>query len=106
MIHEQIMIPEQAMLFFSLALFSIGVFGVLVRRNFIFILISFEIMLNGVVVLFVAASSYHNNSDGQIMYLLVLTLAASEAAVGLGLVIQMYRRTHTLDVDQLSSMKG
>jgi len=100
------MITEESVLFFSIALFSIGVFGVLVRRNLLFILISIELMLNAVAVLFVAASSFHNNSDGQIMYLLILTLAASEVAVGLGLVIQMYRRSKTLDVDQLSSMKG
>ena len=106
MINGEVMIPTQAMLFFSLALFSIGVFGVLVRRNLIFLLISIEVMLNAVAVLFVAASSQHGNSDGQIMYLLILTLAASEVAVGLGLVIQLYRRTQTLDVDQLSSMKG
>jgi len=100
------MIPQEFVLFFSLALFCIGVFGVLVRRNLLFILISIEIMLNAVAVLFVAASHYHNSGDGQIMYLLILTLAASEVAVGLGLLIQMYRRTHTLDVDRLSSMKG
>jgi len=99
------MIPEEYLLFFSIALFSIGVFGVLVRRNLLFILISIEIMLNAVAVLFVAGSHYHNSGDGQIMYLLILTLAASEVAVGLGLLIQMYRRMHTLDVDRLSSMK-
>jgi len=89
---------------FSLALFSIGVYGVLVRRNLVFILISIEIMLNAVIVLFIAGSSFHNNADGQIMYLLVLTLAASEVAIGLGLLIHMYRRLHTLDVDQLSKL--
>jgi len=98
------MISAEQLLLVSLALFVIGVFGVLVRRNLLFILISIEIMLNAVAVLFVAAGSYHNNSDGQIMYLLILTLAASEVAVGLGLVIQMYRRTLSLDVDRLSNM--
>lgn len=99
------MIAEEHVLIFSIALFCIGVFGLLVRRNLLFILISIEIMLNAVAVLFVAASHYHNDSNGQVMYLLILTLAASEVAVGLGLVIQMYRRLHTLDVDQLSNMK-
>ncbi|OUS39709.1 NADH-quinone oxidoreductase subunit K ['Osedax' symbiont bacterium Rs2_46_30_T18] len=98
------MIPLEHLLFFSIVLFVIGVFGILVRRNLLFILISIEIMLNAVAVLFVAAGNYHNNADGQIMYLLILTLAASEVAVGLGLVIQMYRRTLSLDVDQLTSM--
>jgi len=99
------MISPEQLLLVSLVLFVIGVFGVLVRRNLLFILISIEIMLNAVALLFVAAGSYHNNSDGQIMYLLILTLAASEVAVGLGLVIQMYRRTLSLDVDRLSNMR-
>ncbi len=100
------MIAPEYIVCFSLALFSIGVYGVLVRRNLVFILVSIEIMLNAVAVIFVAASAYHNNSDGQIMYLLVLTLAASEVAIGLSLLIHMHRRRHTLDVDQLSSMRG
>ncbi len=100
------MIIPEYIVFFSLMLFSIGVYGVLVRRNLVFMLISIEIMLNAVAVIFVAASSYHGASDGQIMYLLILTLAASEVAIGLGLLIHMYRRRHTLDVDQLSSMRG
>ncbi len=100
------MIAPEYIVCFSLGLFSIGVYGVLVRRNLVFILVSVEIMLNAVAVIFVAASGYHNNSDGQIMYLLILTLAASEVAIGLGLLIHMHRRRHTLDVDQLSSMRG
>ncbi len=100
------MIIPEYIVFFSLMLFIIGVYGVLVRRNLVFMLISIEIMLNAVAVIFVAASSYHGASDGQIMYLLILTLAASEVAIGLSLLIHMYRRRHTLDVDQLSSMRG
>jgi NADH-quinone oxidoreductase subunit K len=100
------MIAIHWILFLSLALFAIGAFGVIARRNLLFILISLEIMLNSVVLLFVAASSFHGNPDGQIMYLLVLTLAASEVAVGLGLVIHMYRQHHTLDVDKLSQLRG
>ena len=98
------MISAEQLLFFSLTLFVIGVCGLLGRRNVLFMLISIEIMLNAGAVLFVAAGSYHHNSDGQIMYLLILTLAASEVAVGLGLVIQRYRRTLSLEVDQLSKM--
>lgn len=100
------MIPIHWILFLSLGLFAIGTFGVIARRNLLFILVSLEIMLNAVVLLFVAASSFHGNADGQIMYLLVLTLAAAEVAVGLGLVIHMYRQHHTLDVDELSQLRG
>ncbi|MFT4924594.1 MAG: NADH-quinone oxidoreductase subunit K [Phenylobacterium sp.] len=100
------MIPIHWLLFLSLGLFVIGIFGVVARRNLLFILISLEIMLNAVVLLFVVASSFHGNADGQIMYLLVLTLAAAEVAVGLGLVIHMYRQHHTLDVDKLTQLRG
>jgi NADH-quinone oxidoreductase subunit K len=98
------MINIQHVLFFSLALFSIGMLGVIMRRNLVFILLSLELMLNAVGVLFVSASSVHANADGQIMYLLVLALAAAEVALALGLVLHMYRRIRTLDVDQLSTM--
>ncbi len=91
---------------FSLALFAIGLFGLLARRNLIFILISIEIMLNAVALLFVAGSTIHPGSDGQIIYLLILTMAAAEVAIGLALVINMYRQFHQLDVDQLSNMRG
>jgi NADH-quinone oxidoreductase subunit K len=88
------------------ALFSIGIYGVVARRNLLFILLSLEIMLNAIVLIFIAASSIHGNADGQIMYLLILTLAASEVAVGLGLVIHMYRQHQSLDVDKLSQLRG
>lgn len=100
------MISIHWILLLSLGLFCIGIYGVVVRRNLMFILLSLEIMLNAVVLLFVAASSFHGNPDGQIMYLLVLTLAAAEVAIGLGLVIHMYRQHHTLDVDQLTNLRG
>ncbi len=103
------MIPISWILFLSLSLFTIGVFGVLARRNLLFILISLELMLNAVVIVFIAASRYHSasmaNSDGQIMYLLVLALAASEIAVGLSLVIHMYRQHHHLDIDKLNKLR-
>jgi len=103
------MIPISWILLLSLSLFTIGIFGVLARRNLLFILISLELMLNAVVIVFIAASRYHStsmaNSDGQIMYLLVLVLAASEIAVGLSLVIHMYRQHHHLDIDKLNKLR-
>lgn len=100
------MISIHWILFLSLALFCIGIYGVVARRNLLFILISLEIMFNAVALLFVAGSSLHGGTDGQIMYLLVLTMAAAEVAIGLGLVIHMYRQHHSLDVDKLSKMRG
>ncbi|SFD04291.1 NADH-quinone oxidoreductase subunit NuoK [Pseudoalteromonas denitrificans] len=103
------MIPLSWIFFLSLSLFTIGIFGVLARRNLLFILISLELMLNAVVLLFIAGSRYHPtsiaNSDGQIMYILILTLAASEIAIGLSLVIHMYRQHHHLDIDKLNQLR-
>ena len=100
------MIPLEYALVFSFILFVIGAIGVLVRRNLLFILLSLEIMFNAVAVLFVAGSSQFGNADGHIMYILILTLAAAEMAVGLALVIRMYRQFHSLDVDELANMRG
>ena len=87
-------------------LFALGLAGVLVRRNLIFLLISLEIMLNSAGLAFIIAGSRWNQADGQIMFLLVLAMAAAEVGVAMGLVTQIHRRLHTLDVDVLSRMKG
>ena len=100
------MIEITWILVLSGVLFAIGQFGLLSRRNLLFMLISLEIMLNGVALIFVAASSLHGNVDGQLMYLFILTLAACEVAVGLALVIHIYRQQQDLDVDKLTKLKG
>lgn len=100
------MIEISWVLTLSISLFCIGLFGLLSRRNLLFMLISLEIMLNGVALIFVAASSLHGNIDGQLMYLFILTLAASEVAVGLALVIHVYRQQKDLDVDKLNKLRG
>lgn len=87
-------------------LFALGLFGLLVRRNVLFVLMSLEIMLNACALAFIAAGSRWGQPDGQIMFVLILTLAASEAAVGLALVLQVYRRYVTLDTDTLAGMRG
>ena len=87
-------------------LFVIGLAGVLVRRNLLFILMSIEIMMNATALAFVVAGSRWVQPDGQIMFILILTLAASEAAIGLAIVIQLYRRYQSLDVDAASEMRG
>jgi NADH-quinone oxidoreductase subunit K len=76
------------------------------RRNLIFILMSIEIMLNAAGVAFVAAGSRWGQPDGQIMFLFVLAMAASEVAVGLALVLRLYRHHPTLDADAISDMRG
>jgi NADH-quinone oxidoreductase subunit K len=87
-------------------LFCLGLLGVLVRRNIIFILMSIEVMLNAAGLAFVAAGARWGMVDGQIMFLFILTMAASEVAVGLTLVIQIYRRLGTLDADAASILRG
>lgn len=99
-------IPMEYGLLLAAALFVLGLIGVLVRRNLIFILMSLEIMLNATGLAFVVAGSRWGQADGQILFLLILTLAAAEVGIGLGLVLQIFRRLHTLDADAVSEMKG
>ncbi|MEK6806009.1 MAG: NADH-quinone oxidoreductase subunit NuoK [Pseudomonadota bacterium] len=87
-------------------LFSLGLLGLMLRRTLIFMLMSLEIMLNSTAVAFVAAGSRWLQPDGQIMFVLILTLAAAEVTVGLALVLQIHQRFKTLDVEVLSQMKG
>jgi NADH-quinone oxidoreductase subunit K len=90
----------------AVILFLLGLIGVLVRRNILFMLMSLEIMLNAAGLAFVVAGSHWGHADGQIMFLLILTLAAAEVGVGLGLALHIFRRFKTLDADALSRMKG
>jgi NADH-quinone oxidoreductase subunit K len=87
-------------------LFIVGLAGVLIRRNLLFVLMSIEIMMNAAAMAFVVAGARWTQPDGQIMFILILTLAASEAAIGLAIVIQLYRRYQSLDVDAASEMRG
>jgi NADH-quinone oxidoreductase subunit K len=87
-------------------LFTLGMTGVIIRRNFFFILLSIEIMLNAAGLAFVIASSYLKQVDGQIMFLFILTVASAEVSVGLALVIRLYHHYKTLDVDNISQMRG
>jgi NADH-quinone oxidoreductase subunit K len=88
------------------ALFSLGLLGVLVRRNIVFILMSIEVMLNAAGLAFVVAGARWGEVDGQIMFLFILTMAAAEVAVGLTLVVQLYHRLGTLDADAASMLRG
>ena len=99
-------VPLEHVLVLALVLFALGLAGVLVRRNIVFMLLSIEIMLNAAGLAFVAAGSRWGQPDGQVMFLFILTLAATEVSVGLALVFALYRRFKTLDVDWASSMRG
>ena len=107
---QQILMPSlRHFLIFGSVLFALGMYGVLSRRNAIAILLSIELMLNGVNVLLVAFSRYLNNQQelaGQMFALFIITVAAAEAAVGLAIIIAIYRQRRTVQVDQLDLMKG
>jgi NADH-quinone oxidoreductase subunit K len=99
-------IPLELGLGLAVALFGLGLTGVLVRRNIVFILLSIEVMLNACGLAFVVVGSYLNQPDGQVMYFFILTMAAAEVAVGLGLVMQMYQKFKTLDTNAVNKMRG
>jgi NADH-quinone oxidoreductase subunit K len=86
-------------------LFVLGLLGVLTRKNVIFILISIEIMLNAAGMAFIAAGSRWGQPDGQVMFLFILAMAASEVSVGLALIMQIQRQHKTLDVDKLTALR-
>lgn len=87
-------------------LFTLGLTGVMIRRNVIFMLMSIEIMLNAAGLAFVFAGSFWQQADGQVMFIFILAVAAAEVSVGLALIILIYQKFKTLDVDKLSKMKG
>lgn len=99
-------IPIEHGLLLAGILFGLGLTGVLIRRNIIFILLSIEIMLNAAGLAFIVAGYRWGQPDGQVMFLFILTMAAAEVSVGLGLVLQLHRQFKTLDVDEASQMRG
>jgi len=99
------MVEPSAYLLLSAVLFGIGVVGVVARKNVLIILMSVELMLNGVNVAFVAAGSYFGDAAGGVFAFMVMTVAAAEAAVGLALLIALYRLKETIDITELRVLK-
>ena len=99
------MIAPSAYMLLSAILFGIGVVGVVARKNVLIILMSVELMLNGVNVAFVAAGSYLGDAAGGVFAFMVMTVAAAEAAVGLALLIALYRLKETVDITELKVLK-
>ncbi len=89
----------------SVLLFSLGLIGVIIRRNVLVIYMSLELMLNAANLALVAFSRFNENLDGQVMVFFVITVAASEVAVGLALIVALYRRRQTTHVEDLTTMK-
>jgi NADH-quinone oxidoreductase subunit K len=92
-------------LILSSLLFSIGVIGVLIRRNAIIIFMCIELMLNSINLSLVSFSAFLGNSNGQIFVFFVMTVAAAEAAVGLAIVISLYRNKETVNIDDINILK-
>ena len=98
-------IPLNYYVLLSTMLFCIGVIGVLYRRNAIIIFMCIELMLNAVNLLLAAFSSYHGDSAGQVFVFFIMAVAAAEVAVGLAILMMIYRNTNTTDVNFLSKLK-
>lgn len=99
-------IPMAHAMMVAAVLFALGVAGVLIRRNIVFMLMSLEVVLNAAGLAFVVAGQRWEQPDGQVFFILILTLAAAEVAVGLALILQVFRHFRTLDMDAVRRMKG
>jgi NADH-quinone oxidoreductase subunit K len=89
----------------SFLLFALGLFGVIIRRNVLVIYMSLELMLNAANLALVAFSRFNNNLDGQVFVFFTITVAAAEVAVGLALIVALYRKRQTAHVEDLTTMK-
>lgn len=99
-------VPLEHVIILSGILFAIGVLGVLFRRNALVIFMSIELMLNAVNLALVGFSRYYNSVDGQVFVFLVMTLAAAEVAVGLAIIVALFRNKQNVNVDEINLMKG
>lgn len=99
------MIDLQYYLFLSAAIFVLGVIGVVTRRNAIIVFMSIELMLNSVNLSLVAFSAYMGDATGQMLVFLVMTVAAAEAAVGLAIIIALFRKKQTVNIDEINILK-
>ena len=100
------MVPVSYYVGLSALLFTIGALGVLVRRNPLVIFMSIELMLNSANLAFVAFARLYQNLSGQIFVFFVMTVAAAEVAVGLALIVAIFRTKHSIDIDEMNSLKG
>ncbi len=100
------MVPIYYYLGLSIILFTIGALGVLIRRNAIVIFMSVELMLNAANLAFVAYARYWQSMNGQIFVFFIMTVAAAEVAIGLALIVTIFRTKASIDVDQISTLKG
>jgi NADH-quinone oxidoreductase subunit K len=98
-------VPLNHYVLFSAIIFAIGVMGVLIRRNAIVIFMSIELMLNAVNLLLTAFSAYRGDASGQVFVFFVMALAAAEVAIGLAIIVMIYRNTNSVDINVLNRLK-
>ena len=99
-------VPIEHVIILSFIIFSIGILGVLIRKNAIIIFMSIELMLNAVNLSLVGFSRYYNSVDGQVFVFLVMTLAAAEVAVGLAIIVSLFRNKQTINIDEINILRG
>ncbi len=102
---DGLLIPLHHVLVLAALLFCLGLMGLMLRRNIVFMLMSLEVMLNAAALVFVAGGAHWGQADGQVMFLLILSVAAAEVAIGLSLVLQIQRRFKTLDMDTAQRLR-
>jgi NADH-quinone oxidoreductase subunit K len=100
------LVPINYYVYFASALFAIGVMGVLTRKNALIVLMCVEIMLNAVNMLLVSFSSYRSDPNGQIFVFFIMAVAAAEVAVGLAIIVRVYRNLRTTDISVLDKLRG
>lgn len=98
--------PTPALVILGFVLFCLGLFGVMARRNFIVVLLSIELIFAAAGINFIVFSGLWHNLTGQVFTVFLIAVAAGEAAIGLGLLIALYRLKHTVNVDDASELKG
>ena len=100
------MIPVHYFLILSAFMFVVGIIGVIIRKNALVVFMSLEMMFNAANLLFVAYSTYFDHLEGQLMVFFVMTVAAAEVAIGLALIVAIFKSKHSIDIDQMSKLKG
>jgi NADH-quinone oxidoreductase subunit K len=103
---ESFAVPVEYYLALSAVLFTTGILGVLLRRNSLIVFMSLELMYNAANLVFVAYAAYYQVLSGQLFVFFVMAVAASEVGVGLALMVAIFRSKHSIDVDQMNSLKG
>ncbi|MEN6571140.1 MAG: NADH-quinone oxidoreductase subunit NuoK [Anaerolineaceae bacterium] len=99
-------VPLVYYLILAVIMFSLGAVGVLVRKNALVVFMSLELMFNSANLLFITFANFYKSLNGQVLVIFVMTTAAAEVAIGLALMVAIFRSRHTIDVDQMNSLKG